>query len=316
MLGFGLSYWRAPRIGTRLIQPGALGSALSFSRASAAWVREGGTRTSYAINAPRFSAAGRFITEGARTNVFLNSTAPVTQSITVTAQVYTVSFYGTGSITLSGTSTGTLSGVGADTLVQLSFTPTAGTLTLTVAGSVTDAQLEAGNPASSRIVTAGASVTRSADVSSCAFSTLFPNGVGTVLASFMIPVATGNVAAFPFEISDGTSSNRILVQNPASGVSLQLRRVTGGASQTGTLGSYTAGTLFRVGMIFDGATITGNFNGGSNAALATQPAGLSTLRIGNNVTLNAPMFGEAGYFDTLPYAIPATSLPAAVLGLP
>ena len=65
-----------------------------------------------------------------------------TQDVTTIAASYTLSFYGTGSVTLSGTATGTLNGTGASTRVQTTLTATAGTLTLTVSGSVTDAQLE------------------------------------------------------------------------------------------------------------------------------------------------------------------------------
>jgi hypothetical protein len=53
-----------------------------------------------------------------------------------------LSFFGTGSVTLSGVATGTLNGTGANNRVSLTFTPTAGSLTLTVSGSVTLAQLE------------------------------------------------------------------------------------------------------------------------------------------------------------------------------
>lgn len=78
---------------------------------------------------------------------FLTATATLaTQNFTTEALEYTLSMKGTGSITLSGTSTdGPLTGTGADDRVSLTFTPTAGTLTLTVAGSVTEAQLELGD---------------------------------------------------------------------------------------------------------------------------------------------------------------------------
>lgn len=71
----------------------------------------------------------------------------VTQSPTVSAQSYVLSFYGTGLLTLSGVYSGTLSGTGVNNRVYLVFTPTAGTLTITLsstAGSVTNAQLEVG----------------------------------------------------------------------------------------------------------------------------------------------------------------------------
>ena len=78
----------------------------------------------------------------ARYNLLQNTEVLSTQSRTVRAFKHIVSFYGTGTITLSGAATGTLVGTGTNDRVYLEFTPTAGTLTLTVSGSVTKAQLE------------------------------------------------------------------------------------------------------------------------------------------------------------------------------
>ena len=74
-------------------------------------------------------------------NQLLNSATLSTQSITTTPSNYVLSIYGTGSVVLSGTKVATLSGTGASNQVYLAFTATAGTLTLTVAGSVTSAVL-------------------------------------------------------------------------------------------------------------------------------------------------------------------------------
>jgi len=79
-------------------------------------------------------------------NWLLNTATLSTQNVTTIARSYTLSFTGTGSVTLTGTSTaGPLAGTGANDRVSLTFTPTAGTLTLTVAGSVTNAMLEFGS---------------------------------------------------------------------------------------------------------------------------------------------------------------------------
>lgn len=81
-------------------------------------------------------------TLSARKNVLLATETLATQSVTTLAAKYCLSFWGTGSITLSGTSTGVLTGTGANNRVWIEFTPTAGTLTLTVSGTVSKAQLE------------------------------------------------------------------------------------------------------------------------------------------------------------------------------
>lgn len=93
--------------------------------------------------------------EATGVNLFLNSALPETQSITVTAQVYTLSFYGTGTITLSGASTaGPLVGTGdVPDRVSLTFTPTAGTLTLTLTGEITQPRFETGTEATGLITT-------------------------------------------------------------------------------------------------------------------------------------------------------------------
>jgi hypothetical protein len=160
--------------------------------------------------------------------------------------------------------------------------------------------------------------TRGQDNLTWAFSTLFPSGVGTLLGSVLMPFAAPAGADHTIlDLNDGTLNNRIRLRNVAGGLTLVAGRVIGGASTDATsIGSMTAGTLFRFGLTFDGTTITANFNGGTNQTVAGQPAGLTSVRAGNNSAGTAPMFGEMGYLDALPYAIPGANLPAAVLAIP
>lgn len=104
-----------------------------------------------------------FLIEPQRTNLVYPSATATTQVRTVTAVKHTLSFYGTGTVTLSGAFSGSLVGTGENNRVTLTFTPTAGNLTLTVEGSVTDWQLEAGSNATSYIPTITGSVTRNGD---------------------------------------------------------------------------------------------------------------------------------------------------------
>jgi hypothetical protein len=79
----------------------------------------------------------------ARKNILVNTEALATQTRTVRAVGHVLSFWGTGTVTLSGVSTaGPLVGTGTGDRVSLAFTPTAGNLTLTVSGAVIKAQLE------------------------------------------------------------------------------------------------------------------------------------------------------------------------------
>ena len=74
----------------------------------------------------------------ARANLLSGTATLSTQNVTVAAIPHTITFSGGGTVTASGTF------VGALTSGQ-TFTPTAGTLTLTVAGSVTSAMLNRGS---------------------------------------------------------------------------------------------------------------------------------------------------------------------------
>lgn len=90
----------------------------------------------------------RYPKSGVRNRFTVGTTALSSTTVAVTAVPQVLSFKGTGTVTLSGASTaGPLVGTGANDRVQLTFTPSAGTLTLTVTGSVTDAQLELGSTA-------------------------------------------------------------------------------------------------------------------------------------------------------------------------
>lgn len=195
---------------------GALDSRATFTRSSTAWYwNSSGVLTSASSNTPRFDydpatlAFKGLLIEEARTNLFLNSQSPATQNITTTAQNYTVSFYGTGSIALSGTCSGTLNGSAATTLVQLTVTATAGTCTLTVSGTITNAQFEAGSFATSRIVTAGTSVTRQGDTLSFTSIPWFNATAGTFYVELTYEGVNSTFGGAFAWFDDGSATNYI-----------------------------------------------------------------------------------------------------------
>ena len=92
--------------------PGTLPSGVTFTRASTGtYFDVTGMMQTAPANTPRWDydpmthALNGLLIEDARTNLLLNSATLVTQSVTTTAVATTLSFYGTGTVTLSGTST-------------------------------------------------------------------------------------------------------------------------------------------------------------------------------------------------------------------
>lgn len=207
---------------------GALDPRITFARATTAtFIGSDGLIQSAAIDAPRFDydpvtlAAKGLLVEETRTNLLLNSlingTSLTTQSVTVTAVPHTISFYGTGTITLSGAATATVVGTGVyPNRRTLTFTPIVGALLCTVTGSVQYAQVEAGSFATSFIPTAGTTVPRSADLATMTgtnFSNWYNQAEGTFVAqydSYLVDTTTRNaVSAY----ASGATSNNILLMN-------------------------------------------------------------------------------------------------------
>ena len=187
------------------------------------------------------------LVEEARTNLFLNSKIDgsnlSTQGVSVTAQAYTISFYGTGSITLSGAATATINGAGAyPSRVTSTFTPSAGTLTCTVAGTVQYAQIEVGSFATSFIPTAGATVTRTADsltMTGTNFSSWYSATAGTFLFDFQGGLSNSTAYGGLREKPTGYG---IIVRNNGTGVISDWggAAITAGSSDVATAPSKAA----------------------------------------------------------------------------
>jgi hypothetical protein len=211
------------------------GPTPTFTRASTAtFVGSNGLIQSAAINAARFDhdpvtlACKGLLIEEARTNLVFPSATLTTQTRTVTAVAHTLSFYGTGTVVLSGAHIATVTGTGAyPTRTTLTFTPSAGSLILTVTGTVTEAQLEAGAFPTSYIPTVASSVVRSADVCSItgsAFSGFYNQSQGTLFAECQALSANQyagiavigttsfnhNIALFKSDTTGGTVGNRFV----------------------------------------------------------------------------------------------------------
>jgi hypothetical protein len=237
------------------------------------------------------------LVEEARTNLLLNSATLSTQSVTVAAAANTLSFYGTGTVTLTGVSTaGPLVGTGANNRVSLTFTPTAGVLILTVSGSVTNAQLEAGAFATSYIPTTTATATRAADVASITgtnFSSFYNQTEGTLFADAKVTtVAPATSLASVFALSDGTTSNRITVYKRANAdTSTRLDVSTSGSSVAFiNAGTFSVSNLIAISYRVDDFAISLNGLTPGTDTLGAIPT-VSRLNIGNYADSTLPLNG-------------------------
>jgi hypothetical protein len=226
---------------------------LTVTRATTATrVNSAGLIESVAVNVPRLdytdSTCPSILVEPQRTNLVLNSATVATQTIASLAQVYTLSFYGTGTITLSGTHTATVVGLGTERKTY-TFTAIVGALVLTVSGTCTNGQLEASSYATSYIPTTSASVTRNADViSKTGISsligtefTLFYDGYETIGGDFtryLILKGTG-----------GTYENLIILETSSSNrISVTVKNSAGGNVFFAVSNSLTNGQRVKIGI--------------------------------------------------------------------
>ncbi|MDQ0507428.1 DUF2612 domain-containing protein [Xanthobacter agilis] len=244
-----------------------------------------GTWGTAAANAVAYDYSGgrrRDVREGAATNLAQGS---ATQTLTVTAQTYTVSLTGTGSVILSGAATGTLTGTGTNDKVSLTVTCTAGSLTVTVSGTVTRLQVEAGGIATSYITTTtgGGAVTRTTDVNAW-------SAAATALVSTNGPITT----ALRGKLSHATSTTSTSILNTSAAHIARVEsagtvRMYMAASSLNSGRSITAGTTAEEGvcMAWDTAGRRIAVNGSTPVSDATAPTTtIDTVYIGTSVGMN------------------------------
>ena len=270
-------------------------SLVTFTRASSGtFVDSAGVLQTAATDVPRFNhnpTTGEslgLLMEEARTNLLVGSAAPATQIVTVTAVAHTLHFTGTGTITLTDASTaGPLvgTGTGEANRVSLTFTPTAGSLTLTVSGTVTNAQLEAGAFRSSYINSPTAAATRAADVASItgsAFSSWYRQSEGTIFTDCsIIYTVPGTLFPLATAFNDNTSNNRIengFLTSTNAGYDV----VASGSAQVGMYPNAGSALNRKLATTYQLNNFAASVNGGS---VSTDTSGtvptVSQLRIGD-----------------------------------
>lgn len=199
-----------------------LDARITFTRAlnTATRINSSGAIEIVSADTPRFDYSPTSIgtirgllVEESRANLFLNSlidgTNLSTQSVSLAASAYTLSFYGSGSVVISGGHSATVAGTGDyPNRKTYTFTPTAGSSTFTVSGDVKYAQIELGAFATSFIPTAGVSATRNADVAQItgANFTSFYNAAEGGFSAIGSTLTTTNPGIPTFwAVSDGTN---------------------------------------------------------------------------------------------------------------
>lgn len=268
------------------IKPTSGAGDMTVVRATTATrVNSAGVIESVAINVPRLDYTGggcpKILIEPLRTNLVFPSATLTTQTRTVTAVAHTLSFYGTGTIVLSGVHIATLTGTGANDRVTLTFTPTAGSLILTVAGTVTNAQLEAASKATSYIPTTISALARNADViSKTAISSLIgqPNGTIFIEANLTANIPERRIIT----VSNGTENQRIFFYTDATILYVDFN------NSSVTVGAFPIGTVkiavgYTIGVSSTTYSIKVNNNTLITGTAAAAPSSLSVIHLGCNV---------------------------------
>jgi hypothetical protein len=300
--------------GLKTLDHGA-GPGITFTRNSGAtFFDANGVLQTAANGVPRFDhdpANGNslgLLVESNRTNLLLNSAALATQTVTVTAAEHTLSFYGTGEVVLSGAHSATLTGSGAfPTRATLTFTPSAGSLTATVTGTVEYAQLEVGPFATSYIPTTGASATRAAESANVTSISSFYNQIeGTLFAEAR---AINSSDTSPLRFDDGTAQNSAFIFRTGSGRAGFNVRVSSVDQFNATTGLNTWPDLqfARVAMAYALDDFAGSLDGAAalTDSTGTVPSGLNRMLIGqsNTIRLNGTVAKIAYWPKRLPDAM-------------
>lgn len=247
---------------------GTLASLMSTSRASNKTdllpsSASGAAFNTFGNNIPAITPGLGLLIEEARTNLFLNSTAPVTQTITLPATgSYTLWVNGSGSAAIAA-GTATITGAGTatnGTPVVINCT-VAGTITVTKTGALNAVQLEAGAFGTSLIVTAGASATRAADVVTATGlldSTVKTASGASIITRFGPPSSpSGN---FPNIIASG-NSGIIFINGSNTGIQNNIGVGTAVSGST----MYGAGSSYA-GVSYNASSVNLTLNGSAVAS--------------------------------------------------
>ena len=271
----------------------ASGDMVVTRATTATRVNSAGLIESVDINVPRLDYTGggcpSILSEPARTNLVFPSATLTTQTRTVTAVANTLSFYGTGTIVLTGVHTATLTGTGANNRVSLTFTPIAGSLILTVTGTVTNAQLEAGSNATSYIPTVAGTVTRTADSSNTTgLSSLIGQLEGTIYAEILVKQITQDYLICALSLTGQSVTNSVVLT--VNNIGKLVAQVYASSVSIVNPTAFVVGDIYKVAFGYKSGNSVMFVNGGQVSTTDTD--------VFNLTTLNAVSLVNSGYYVT------------------
>ena len=214
-------------------------------------------------------------------NQLISTDTLATQDVTVVAAEQTLSFTGTGTVTLTGASTaGPLVGTGAEDRVSLTYTPTAGTLTLTVSGSVTNAHLNYGAAFSAPYQSVGSTWLDVTEEGSGSRPFVYGNGsqgfFATLPSAQALPVTLGGLfnveedprlSLFGLSSASDVSFYAHLTRSRAGSAVAEQRNGT----ERGifTITSFSAELILPLSAVFENATTRRSYARGTSASNST-----------------------------------------------
>ena len=296
---------------------GILDPRVTFSRASSAtYVNAAGILSTAASNVPRFDYSptnigtplGLLVERQATnilTNALLNGTNLSNQTPTVAAAPYTLSFYGTGSVAMTGAYTGTATGTGAyPSRKTLTFTPSAGVLTMVITGTVQYAQLETNSVATSFIPTGGTSATRAIDLpfmTGSNFSSWWNQSQGTIVTTYY-----GDTVLNKPVYRVGTTAAGSIGPVWAGGSTVSIDKVGTGSLITNT--TYVAGAVNKTALAFNISGMSATTKGGAIGTTATVMTTSNQLGIGAELDSTNAVGGHIQSLRFYPVAYSGTIL--------
>lgn len=284
-------YWVNPNV---FSDSSFITSARNSAATDLVWTAAAGASfNTYGLNDLRITKAG-LLAEVPATNQLLNSTAPVNQSPSLGTGNWILWMNGTGSATSSaGTAVGSGFGAATNGSPNIFNLTGAGTVNITLAGSVNAFQLESGVSPTSLIVTGGAATLRNVDRISIT-SLANTAGPSSTLFTQFTPLSPTNASAgnsIIAAISDGTVTNTFNNNRIGTTGNDFLQSINNGSTvNTNSGSSWAVNTSGKSICTITSGTQSICFNGGTIVSTAvTWPptAAMSTFAVGSTFG-NAP----------------------------